>query len=328
MAKHKPRMIIAIPERPPKGGRMIHGEKPLDQAFFRDMARSYDPSYRRATILSGYEPFGAGGGDAHFVGMTLPPLGFIDAIFAEKNGNLLTAEFSEVNDRVERWIKNGFDQRSIFFLRSNPELRGGPPYLMHVALVSGEIVGIPGMPPLSDLLEELADEQKEEDPDFVFNESRILDISGASAPVESRTVEMSGKKIELDFSRLYSPENKREVKAMKWGEVDVLHILPLFHHAERLVVQIDDLDRQAILQTRGQFLHVHHETTFAGNAYHSGQRFRKLHSHGRRQPIAHCPQTTRANPASRLVKLVVLGSEHLMLTHVAGHNRVSLRHFI
>ena len=47
----------------------------------------------------------------------------------------------------------------------------------------------------------------------------------------------------------------------------VLHVLPLLHHAQRLIVEVNDF-KATVLQAGGQLLHVHHEgalTCHTGN---------------------------------------------------------------
>src|SRR5690606_15439683 len=83
----------------------------------------------------------------------------------------------------------------------------------------------------------------------------------------------------------------------------VLHVLPLTHHAQRLVVDVDDLHRQPVLQTGGQLLNIHLDGAFTSHTRHSGVRECKLHAHGRRQTEAHGAETTGVDPATRLVEL-------------------------
>lgn len=200
----KERMILAIPERPPPGGRMIHGMPHLTPGFFKRIAASYDPLYRKAPIISGYSPLdGPRPGTSHQGGMTLPPLGWIESLHAEDGGERLTADFSEVRGRVREWIGNGFEKRSIAFSKANPELPGKPPYLFHLALSAGEIEGIPNMPPLTDLLTESG-----------FDGGRVCSIRDSGGPLELRTVQIAGRGIDLGFSRFYSPENRRGENGM------------------------------------------------------------------------------------------------------------------
>src|SRR5690606_9783211 len=67
----------------------------------------------------------------------------------------------------------------------------------------------------------------------------------------------------------------------------VLHVLPLAHHAQRAVVEVDDLHRQVVLQAGGQLLDVHLDTAFTGDTGHIHIREVQLGAHGGRQTEAH-----------------------------------------
>ena len=96
----------------------------------------------------------------------------------------------------------------------------------------------------------------------------------------------------------------------------VLHILPLPHHAEGLVIQVDDLHRQAVLAAGGELLDIHLDAAFPGDAGHHRIREGELHAHGRRQPVAHGAKPPRVHPSPGRIKPVILSGKHLVLTHV------------
>ncbi|MCY1428653.1 hypothetical protein D9M71_445440 [compost metagenome] len=107
----------------------------------------------------------------------------------------------------------------------------------------------------------------------------------------------------------------------------VAHVLPLAHHTQHAVVQVDDLDRQVVLQASRQLLDVHLDAAFAGNAGDILVREAQLHAHGRRETEAHGAQATGVDPAVRLVETVVLGREHLMLTDVRSNKGIAIGDF-
>jgi len=117
----------------------------LDPAFFRAMVESYDSDFRKAPVISGYDPKTGTAGPAHWVGENLAPLGFVRAL--NFDGLNLWGQIEEINGRVTDAVANGFLQRSIGFWRRSPEVDGRP-YLRHFALFGGEQPGIPNLPPL------------------------------------------------------------------------------------------------------------------------------------------------------------------------------------
>ena len=105
--------------------------------------------------------------------------------------------------------------------------------------------------------------------------------------------------------------------------VAVEKFLPLPDHAHVAVVQIDDLHRQVILLAGGELLDAHLDRGFAGNAGHGRTRVSKDRPHRKRKAHAHGAQTTRVNPAARLVKFVKLRRPHLMLADVRSDDGIS-----
>ncbi len=103
----------------------------------------------------------------------------------------------------------------------------------------------------------------------------------------------------------------------------VLHVLPLPHHAKRLVVQTNDLHRQVVLHTGREFLQIHLEATLTGDTHRDSIWKRQLHAHRRWETEAHSAETARINPTSWLIEAIVLSRKHLVLTHVRRNIRVS-----
>ncbi|MNP67563.1 hypothetical protein D3C76_1634100 [compost metagenome] len=46
------------------------------------------------------------------------------------------------------------------------------------------------------------------------------------------------------------------------------HVLPLLHHAQITVIQVEHQHRQVVLQCGGEFLNIHLNTAIAGHADH------------------------------------------------------------
>ncbi len=99
------------------------------------------------------------------------------------------------------------------------------------------------------------------------------------------------------------------------------------NHAQRTVVQVDDLHRHVVLQAGRKLLNVHLDTAFTGNTGNRGLREVLLHAHGRRKTEAHGAQAAGVDPAIGLVEAIVLGRKHLMLPNVGGNEGVATRHF-
>ena len=53
-----------------------------------------------------------------------------------------------------------------------------------------------------------------------------------------------------------------------------------------------------------------------------------MHAHGRGQAKAHGAKATGIDPTSGLVKMIILGSEHLMLAHIRGNKGIALSHSV
>src|SRR3569832_1669719 len=104
----------------------------------------------------------------------------------------------------------------------------------------------------------------------------------------------------------------------------VEELLPLPHLAEVTIIEIDDLDRQLILQTGRELLYAHLDAALARDTGDGGVGGRELHAHRGGQAEAHGAEAARVDPAARLVKLVVLRGPHLVLTDVRCHEGVAV----
>ena len=98
--------------------------------------------------------------------------------------------------------------------------------------------------------------------------------------------------------------------------------LPLPHHTEKVVVQDNDLDRQAVLNEGSQLLQVHLETAVAADGNHLPAGKGRLRPHGCRQPVPHGPEPAGSEQRARLGKLEKLGCPHLVLPDVGGNNGI------
>ena len=132
--------------------------------------------------------------------------------------------------------------------------------------------------------------------------------SEASMPNARATSAKSGLSLRSNFAK-FSVEEQ---------------FLPLPDHAERLVVEQHDLQRQAIAAQRRQLLDVHHDRAVAGNVMTvaSGR------PAARRSPRAgHSPSCRgrRWSGAPAGGEAAMLGDPHLVLADVAGDDQIAVR---
>ncbi len=146
-------------------------EERLDPEFFQEIVGTYDPDFRRAPVISGFDRESGTAGPAHWVGEDLAPLGFVQSL--KFDGLNLWGKIEEIKNRVTDAVADGFLQRSIGFWRHSPEV-GGKGYLRHFALLGGEQPGIPNLPPLDNFFSVGAEE----------GQGRIV----ANAPYEVRSI--------------------------------------------------------------------------------------------------------------------------------------------
>jgi hypothetical protein len=118
-------------------------EERITHEMLASMTEAYDPDFRRAALIF------PNGGPSHDTGefANFVP-GHVQAL--ETDGWFL---WGLVGETFEGWLRfmvdwDGHAQRSIAWWPSLPELTGNPPYLRHVALLTGEAPGIPNMPHL------------------------------------------------------------------------------------------------------------------------------------------------------------------------------------
>lgn len=83
-------------------------EERLSPEFFTELVETYDPDFRRAPVISGYDPKTGTAGPAHWVGEDLAPLGFIRAL--NFDGLNLYGEIEEIDGRVTDAVADGFLQ--------------------------------------------------------------------------------------------------------------------------------------------------------------------------------------------------------------------------
>src|SRR6266542_6180885 len=110
------------------------------------------------------------------------------------------------------------------------------------------------------------------------------------------------------------------------GEVALLvdDPLPLAHHAVTAVVADDGLDGKPLAEACGQLLAVHLERAVAVDVDDELVGVGGLHAHGRREAVAHGPQSPRRAPAPGVLEPVVLGGPHLMLPDSGHDERLAL----
>lgn len=110
----------------------------------RDMAAVYDPEFRVASVVM------PNGGPAHFTGewdQWIP--GTVRALSFDSYN--LWALVRDSGGSIAWMVQNEkILNRSLRYWPQLPELEGSPPYLRHLALLTGEPPGIPNMPPMTE----------------------------------------------------------------------------------------------------------------------------------------------------------------------------------
>jgi len=124
------------------------------------MAKAYDPKFRRAPVICGYDPQTKIAGPSHTTGRYLPMRGGAEEL--RFDGTLLEARITQNADHegrpaVESLVKGGFPNVSIKFLPKCDKPGYDGWYLEHIALLSGETPGTPGIPSLSEVFRALDD---------------------------------------------------------------------------------------------------------------------------------------------------------------------------
>lgn len=115
----------------------------------QQIADSYDPGFRVAKVICGYDPDTGVAGPAHHVGPWNKPVTPITAL--NFDGVNLWAQIED-NDRLRSLVDDGFDQYSVYASTGIQGLEKDEWYLRHVALLGGENPGIPAMPAMGEML--------------------------------------------------------------------------------------------------------------------------------------------------------------------------------
>jgi len=97
-----------------------------------------------------------------------------------------------------------------------------------------------------------------------------------------------------------------------------VHVLELAHHAQAVVVEHDDLDRQPVLHDGVQVLDVDLDAAVPGDGDDRAVRRGLGGAHGRRQGEAHGPHAARDQHALPFFQPEGLGGPHLVLPHIQG----------
>lgn len=221
----------------------------------RAMAESYDPTHRKAPIVLTHK------GEQS--------LGHIEA--ADFDGVNLLGLPSQILDTdgeglVTKAVSRGWIERSIRFWRNSPELEGRPPYLIHVALLSGEAPAQHSLPPLSDAFsrslpeaEVFCDRSLLDEPEIPqetpMDENKLAELLDRSLktalePLESRLKAAEDRAVESDRVAREALESNRKAAiegelrqlvvegrvtpAEKESELDMLLALPADKATKRL----------------------------------------------------------------------------------------------
>lgn len=221
----------------------------------RAMAESYDPNHRKAPIVLTHK------GEQS--------LGYIEA--TDFDGVNLLGLPSQIQDAdgeglVTKAVSHGWIERSIRFWRNSPELEGRPPYLIHVALLSGEAPAQHSLPPLSDVFsrslpeaEVFCDRSLLDEPDTTqeipMDKNELATLVGdavrsAVEPLETRLKAAEERAATAEAAAATAAENNRKASiegelrqlvvegrvtpAEKESELDMLLALPADKASKRL----------------------------------------------------------------------------------------------
>lgn len=138
-------MVLARTE----DGDSIFADQPLTAEEQRAMVKTYNRDFRRAPVICGWDPKTGSVGSAHREAELFQPLGYVNEISFD--GLNLWGLIEEIVEdgvgRVAEFVSKGFIQRSIGWWRKLSEVKNQP-YLRHVAILGGEVPGIPNLPSL------------------------------------------------------------------------------------------------------------------------------------------------------------------------------------
>lgn len=143
MAEHHAWFPVGAPEI---GGRISNGDDALNADDWREVALSYDTTYRAAKLICGYDAVGGDSGPSHFVGSFLPKVTDIRALRFVEESQELEAEM-EVTERLRQLFDMGFDTPSVGLFKF-PDHPDGEPrlYCQHIGLTGpGEVEIIAGL---------------------------------------------------------------------------------------------------------------------------------------------------------------------------------------
>src|SRR5690606_34655472 len=105
-------------------------------------------------------------------------------------------------------------------------------------------------------------------------------------------------------------------------------LLPLANHTQVLIIKNGHLNRYLFSNSSGQLLNVHLNATITGNVEDRLIRSSHFSSNCCRKTITHCAQSTRRKELPGILKLVVLGSPHLILSNLSHHYSIAFSYLI
>jgi hypothetical protein len=126
------------------------GKPLITRQMIRDVVKSYDPAFRRASIVAAEK------GSVH-AARGIPAVAYIDKLDTDGlnlMGRIEADSVGEFSDRVCR----GWRGRSVEIYPRMPGIDGEPPYLLRVGLLSSEQPGIPNLPDLKEYIRDLPTE--------------------------------------------------------------------------------------------------------------------------------------------------------------------------
>lgn len=154
------------------------------------MAESYDPSFRRAQVICGYDPRTGTAGPTHEMGKFLPARGSVRAArFVDPylEVEITQNEGPDGKPAVRSLVQQGFDAVSIE-IDDKTELGPETWYLRAVALVSGEKPGTPGIPSLRDAFRTLEEWGLDDGLPFIEIPLPAMGLDGQLQPRFYRTL--------------------------------------------------------------------------------------------------------------------------------------------
>ena len=104
--------------------------------------------------------------------------------------------------------------------------------------------------------------------------------------------------------------------------------LPLTHHAQYVIVNNDLNKRQVISCCRSNFVHVHTEASVACDIDYHFVRTTEFCTDCCSKTITHGSQSAGSDQSTRFFVFVILGSPHLVLSHIGNDDRITFCHTI